>query len=448
MLNSIFNFIDTRNMLSVHQSGFRPGDSCVHQLILIVHEIYNAFDANPSLEVRGVFLDISKAFDRLWHKGLLYKLKCMGINRNFLKLVESFLSNRHQRVVLNGQASSRDDVKAGVPLNEDPLKQAQEVLFSNKVTKTNHPNIIFNGNTVQKSANQKHLGLILDEKLTFNDHITSKLTTVNKLTSTLRKLYHYMPRDSLVTIYKSFIRPHLDYADVIFDKPSNATFSNRIESAQYNAALAITGTIRGTSKEKLYEELGFETMKDRRWFRRLCCFYKILNNQTPGYLYSLLVPPNRDYNTRRYTKFRQIFCRTETFSNSFLPQTIKEWNKLNISICQAPSYSTFRKARLDFIRPTVDSTFGTNDVSGFKLLTRLRVGFSHLREHKFKRNFQNTLNPLCPCSLEAEDASENEIVQVLLFGNIGFSKDMNFRIITSSICFIKDSKRFEESLSS
>ena len=73
--------------------------------------------------------------------------------------------------------------------NPDPSKQVQEVLFSNKVTKANHPNIMFNGNTVQKSANQKHLGLILDEKLTFNDHITSKLTTVNKLTSTLRKLY-------------------------------------------------------------------------------------------------------------------------------------------------------------------------------------------------------------------------------------------------------------------
>ena len=84
--------------------------------------------------------------------------------------------------------------------NPDPSKQVQEVLFSNKVTKANHPNIMFNGNTVQKSANQKHLGLILDEKLTFNDHITSKLTTVNKLISTLKKLYLYTPRDSLVTI--------------------------------------------------------------------------------------------------------------------------------------------------------------------------------------------------------------------------------------------------------
>ena len=63
IFNTIFNFIDTRNMLSVHQSGFRPGDSCVHQLISIVHKIYNAFDDNPSLQVKGVFLDISKAFD-------------------------------------------------------------------------------------------------------------------------------------------------------------------------------------------------------------------------------------------------------------------------------------------------------------------------------------------------------------------------------------------------
>ena len=106
MFNPIFNFIDTRNMLSVYQSGFRFGNSCVHQVISIVHDIYNAFDANPSLEVRGVFLDISKAFNMVWHKGLLYKLKCMGINGNVLKLVESFLSNRYQRVILNGQASS------------------------------------------------------------------------------------------------------------------------------------------------------------------------------------------------------------------------------------------------------------------------------------------------------------------------------------------------------
>ena len=70
-------------MFSVHQSGFRPSDSWVHQLILIVHDIHNAFDANPSLKVRGVFLDISKACDRVWQKGLLYKVKFMGIDGIF-----------------------------------------------------------------------------------------------------------------------------------------------------------------------------------------------------------------------------------------------------------------------------------------------------------------------------------------------------------------------------
>ena len=136
---------------------------------------------------------------------------------------------------------------------------------------------------------------------------------------------------------------------------------------------------------------------------KTCCFYKILNNQAPDYLYRLLSPPNKHCNTPSYSKIRQIFCRTETFSNSFLSQTIKQWNKLDIWICQAPSYSVFRKALLNFIWPTVNSTFGTNDDSGLKLLAHLRVGFSNLREHKSKHNFPDTLNPLCSCSLDTED---------------------------------------------
>ena len=160
-----------------------------------------------------------------------------------------------------------------------PSKQAQEVLYSNEAKKTDHPSVIFNGNIVQTSANQKHLGLILDK--TFNDYIASKLTTVNKLTITLRKTYRYISRNSFITIYESFVRLHLAYADVIFDKPSNTTFSNEIKTAQHNAALAIAGSIKDTSKEKVYQELGFETIKERR-FPRLYCFYKNLNNKAPS----------------------------------------------------------------------------------------------------------------------------------------------------------------------
>ena len=89
-------------MLTPHQSGFRPNDSYMYQVISIVQHIYANFDHNPSLEVRGNFLDISKAFDKVWHEGLLYKLESLGISGNLLNLFRSFLNDRHQRVVLNG----------------------------------------------------------------------------------------------------------------------------------------------------------------------------------------------------------------------------------------------------------------------------------------------------------------------------------------------------------
>ena len=92
-----------------------PGDSCIHHLISITHEIYASFDANPSLEGRGIFLDILKAFDRVWHEGLIYKIKYMGVKGDLLALIEYFLFKRQQRVVLNGQESEWLTIKAGVP---------------------------------------------------------------------------------------------------------------------------------------------------------------------------------------------------------------------------------------------------------------------------------------------------------------------------------------------
>ena len=95
-----------KNILNSCQSDFRSNDSSINQLISITRNIYRAFDANPSLEVRAVFLHLSKTFDKAWHEGLSYKLKNNGINGNALQLIESFLHNKCQRVVLNGQFSS------------------------------------------------------------------------------------------------------------------------------------------------------------------------------------------------------------------------------------------------------------------------------------------------------------------------------------------------------
>ena len=102
-------------MLNPNRSGFRPSDSCINQLLAITHEIFEAFDCNPSLEVRAIFLDISKAFDNVWHEGLLYKLKSMGISGELYNLLENYLSGRLQMVILNGQTSWWRLVLVGVP---------------------------------------------------------------------------------------------------------------------------------------------------------------------------------------------------------------------------------------------------------------------------------------------------------------------------------------------
>ena len=115
IFNKIYNYLSKENLLNLNQSGFRPSDSCINQLNAITHEIFEAFDCNPSLEVRSVFLDISKAFDKVWHEGLIYKIKSMGISGELLNLLENYLSDRYQRVVLNGQTSSWTPVLAGVP---------------------------------------------------------------------------------------------------------------------------------------------------------------------------------------------------------------------------------------------------------------------------------------------------------------------------------------------
>ena len=539
IFDNLYTFLENNNILNVNQSGFRIGDSSINQLISITHDIFRSFDTNPSLEVRSVFLDISKAFDKVWHEGLLFKLKSNGIQGKLLNLLDSFLSNRQQRVVLNGQFSSWLDVKAGVPqgsilgpllfliyindisqnleanvklfaddtsifsvvydpntsaqllnqdllkiqqwayqwkmsFNPDPTKQAHEVVFSRKHSKVAHPNLLFNQLPVENVQSHRHLGLVLDDKLNFKNHLKVVTDKVTKSISVLRKLRYFIPRQSLITAYKSFIRSHLEYGDIIYDQPTNASFSDKIESIQYNAALAITGAIRGTSKEKLYKELGLEYLNSRRWLKRLCLFYKILKKESPSYLFNYIPRNNHQFNTRNHYQIPQYFCRTESFRNSFFPSSIKYWNDLPSETTKNESFNMFRNTLLKSIRPIPNSIFDACDPLGIQLLTRLRVGLSHLREHKFRHGFNDLIDPLCPCNMEIESTTHfylqchyynnerlvlmNELLnlnidinnfndisltELLLYGAKNFSNDINTSVINVSITYIKSTKRFE-----
>ena len=136
-----------------------------------------------------------------------------------------------------------------------------------------------------------------------------------------------LPRQALVFIrpllvfislyYKAFIRPHLDYGNVLYDQAFNNSFHAKMESIQYNACLAITGAIRGTSREKIYQELGLESLQLRRWYRKLCLFYKVFKNEHPKYLFHLIPVRCTSYATRTESNIPLIKTKHNFFKNSF-----------------------------------------------------------------------------------------------------------------------------------
>ena len=149
---------------------------------------------------------------------------------------------------------------------------------------------------------------------------------------------------------------------------------NLIEQVQYKAALIVTGCWQGTSRVKLYDELGWESLADRRWGRRMTLYYKIRNGHTPAYLFEHV--PNEAPRALRKFVPKAPISKTQRYGSSFFPYCINQWNTLNDDIKSRNKY-------------------------GMKLLTQLRVDFSDLRDHRFNHNF-NCASPLCSCGMEDE----------------------------------------------
>ena len=148
--------------------------------------------------------------------------------------------------------------------NPDPTKQAVEVLFSCKKRNPYHPQLTFNGSVVAKVNEQKHLGLLLDSGLSFDKHLNGKIIKAKKNLGLIKYLSRSLPVKTLDQMYKTLVRSHLDYCDIIYHIPSkqdqfggilNSTMV-KAERIQYQAALAITGAWKGTNRSKLYDELG------------------------------------------------------------------------------------------------------------------------------------------------------------------------------------------------
>ena len=216
-------------------------------------------------------------------------------------------------------------------------------------------------------------------------------------------------------MYKAFVRSHFDYCDFIYHIPpiiKTAPFElslnflmESIEKIQYMGALAVTGAWQGTNRAKLYEELGWENLSDRRNIRRVIQLYKIANNMTPTYLIDKLPPRRRVslYSRNETLFFRELRCHSQRYSNSFFPDAVSSWNKLIDHFTTMPSLGSFKSHIISLVRPMAKSIYSIHDPIGLRYLFRLRLNLSPLRSHKYHHNFMDTNSEFCLCNNGTED---------------------------------------------
>ena len=396
--------------------------------------------------------------------------------------------------------------------NPDPTKPAEEILFSQKRLPQEHLPLYFNGIEVKRVSEHKHLGFIFDPKLNCAAHFKEKSAKARKGIGIIKQLRKYLPTSVLDQIYKMHARSHLDYCDFIYHIPelreknknsddsienenSDCNLENDIdtnypssiklnyqmralESILYQAGLAVTGAWKGSSTLKIYDELGWESLHHRRYFRRITQFFKIMNGLTPQYLVDPVPMPRRHLFGRHPTNDLYEFSyRNQRFLNSFYPDSVVCWNKLSPETRKIDTLKKFKENILKDIKPEPKSIFNLHDPDGIKFIYQLRVGLSPLREHKNRHNFLDTPCVLCSCGTGAEStehfllkcpsyteprkellttinsvielkiqsvhAFDNiSLIEILLYGHENLNPSQNKGILSATIDYIQKTERF------
>ena len=520
-----YNFFLEQNLITPFQSGFLPGFSTITQLIELQYIFAKSLDNH--CDTRIIFLDISKAFDRVWHDGLIFKLKLNGITGNLLQWFESYLTNRQQCVRIGSNVSSLRTIEAGVPqgsvlgpllflifindlvtkiefsnirlfaddtciflsgenmddvatkLNND-LKNIEEwsqnwlVEFSASKTKSLNisnstkvdclPNLFLNTAVIENVTQHKHLGLILDQKLSWTDHVDLVISNCMKRLNIMKKLKYVLDRKSLETIYKSFIRPMIEYGNVIYFSTSQKNL-DRLCKIEKEAKRLTTGATHRCNLALMDIESGWTDIVSRRNNHCLIMMFKIINNLCPGYLKSIFdsfTTLQHDYNLRNQFVKRPK-TRTETFAKSFFPYTLRLWNSLPLNHRLSNNLNIFKNK---IIKKDKDrSLFKYGPRHPQILLSRIRMGCSALNGHLF--HFLKVLNnPSCECGFPIESpdhyflscplyAAHQQLlhrevsnistvnINVLLFGNKSCSRIENELIFNAVYRFIMNTKRFK-----
>ena len=520
----MYNFFHTNDLIFRNQSGFLPNHSTVFQLIDIYDQICRAFDEKKSTCI--VFCDISKAFDRVWHRGLLFKLRQYGISGNLINWISNYLSNRSQRVFINSSFSETSILNAGVPqgsvlgpllfliyvndiadsllsttrlfaddsslavssqnivdmetiLNTDLSSITQwskqwlvnfnpsktEVMFFT-LAQRDRPSLYFEDTPLSFVDHHKHLGLTFSHDGSWHSHIENIVNSASKVLGSMRMLKFKLKRQSLNQIYVSYLRPIIEYASLVWDNCTNYE-KETLDKIQYEAARLVTGLTRSVSIERLLNEIGWVSLSDRRIIQKLILVYKEKQGNLPIYLHEIFptsVQNSNPYNLRNNDDFQSIIRRTEIYSKSVIPSSIKLWNQLDIDIRNSPTLTAFKaKLKLHFKPPVVPKLYLIGDRSLSVYHSRIRNRCSNLNAHLHYNHLLES--PSCECGFQTEDpehyffrcprfANERQIlfmntrpyhplnVQKLLCGNDNLTYAENEIIFKEVQTFIKNTHRF------
>ena len=464
VFKNIYNFLHENNLLYRLQSGFLPNHSTTFQLIDIYQHICQTFD-NSQYSCM-IFCDISKAFDRVWHKGLIFKLKQHGISGLLLDWITDYLNNRSQKVVIRSCVSSAMNTNAGVPqgsvlgpllflvyvndisdsllsltrlfaddsslfyaassltdiegiINHDlrilsawakqwlitfnPSK-TEAVLFTLKKI-DDFPQLYFENTLINFVADHKHLGLTLSNNGQWHKHIENIITNAAKVIGIMRKLKYTFNRQALNQIYISYVLPILEYSSIVWDG-CTLQESQTLEKLQNEAARIVTGLTRSVSLFNLYRECGWVPLMERRKEQKLVFMYKAIYGIVPSYITDHIPPLVREttnYPLRNNNNVTVPFTRTEISHRSCIPSSISLWNSLNENLRENSSVATF-KYQLKNLRTNskVPSYFINGDRYLSILHARIRNNCSYLKNDLYINHLSPS--PNCGCANVREDA--------------------------------------------
>ena len=459
----IYNYLNDNKLLYRLQSGFQPQQSTSYQLIDIYHQLSLSYDKKESSCI--VFCDISKAFDRVWHDGLIFKLRQYGIIGKLNIWIKDYLSERHQSVFVGSEQSTEKYISAGVPqgsvlgpllfliyvndmpeninstmrlfaddssmaicssnlktietaLNKDlssllswsrqwlvnfnPNK-TEAMFFSSSIKEK--PKLVFDNTQVKFVDTHKHLGVTLSSDLKWHEHITSMIKSASSILNSMRALKFKLKRDTLNHIYVTYMRPILEYASVVWDGCTDYE-KLLIDRLELDAARIVTGLTRSTSTELLLKEIGWLQLSERRKYQKLVMVYKSKNNLLPQFLMSIFPEQNHlrnTYSLRNQDLYTVLQRRTELFSKSFIPSATSLWNSLDPSIRSAQSLTEFKnKLKHFFINRSVPKHFLSGDRQQAILHARLRNKCSNLNADLFSNHLRHDSS--CSCGHPVEDA--------------------------------------------